>query len=283
MRGFTNRQPSVVSSIVRGPRSHAPSALSITYGARVIDSTPPATNTSPSPAPIACAALFTAWRPEPHSRFTVCPATSTGSPARRAAMRATLRLSSPRRSRSRARRPRSGPGRSRSARRSRRSRRRRDRRGGRSRARRRSARSGSGPRRRSRPPGAGAGGHEPWPDCGTGTGRTSPASEGHVHPSVARPCPPPRRARPRGGARRRRLRRRLVGPPSGPTAAPSTAPAASEAAGSRGPPLPSGHHRASDRCRRHRAAGGHPRRVRAARDGDEPSCRSSRSTATAGR
>ena len=95
MRGFTNRQPSVVSSIVRGPRSHAPSALSITYGARVIDSTPPATNTSPSPAPIAWAALFTAWRPEPHSRLTVCPATSTGSPARRAAMRATLRLSSP--------------------------------------------------------------------------------------------------------------------------------------------------------------------------------------------
>ena len=83
MRGFTNRQPSVVSSIVRAPRSHAPSALSITYGARVIDSTPPATNTSPSPAPIAWAALFTAWRPDPHSRFTVCPATSTGSPASR--------------------------------------------------------------------------------------------------------------------------------------------------------------------------------------------------------
>ena len=95
IRGLTNRQPSVVSSIARAPRSQAPSALSITYGARVIDSTPPAMNTSPSPAPIACAAEFTACSPEPHSRLTVCPATSTGSPARSAAMRATLRLSSP--------------------------------------------------------------------------------------------------------------------------------------------------------------------------------------------
>ena len=63
IRGLTNRQPSVVSSIARAPRSQAPSALSITYGARVIDSTPPAMNTSPSPAPIAWAAEFTACRP----------------------------------------------------------------------------------------------------------------------------------------------------------------------------------------------------------------------------
>src|SRR5436190_1042315 len=58
-------------------------------------STPPAMNTSPSPALIACAALAAAWRPEPHSRFTVWPGTSTGSPARSKAIRATLRLSSP--------------------------------------------------------------------------------------------------------------------------------------------------------------------------------------------
>ena len=95
MRGFTNRQPRVVSSIARGPRSQGPSALSITYGARVMDSTPPAMNTSPSPAAIACAALLTAWSPDPHRRLTVWPATSTGSPASSAAMRATLRLSSP--------------------------------------------------------------------------------------------------------------------------------------------------------------------------------------------
>ena len=67
----------------------------MTYGARVIDSTPPAMNTSPSPTAIAWAAELIACNPEPHSRLTVSPATSTGSPARRAAMRATLRLSSP--------------------------------------------------------------------------------------------------------------------------------------------------------------------------------------------
>src|SRR5205823_8128749 len=33
--------------------------------------------------------------PEPHNRFTVCPGTSTGSPAKSRAIRATLRLSSP--------------------------------------------------------------------------------------------------------------------------------------------------------------------------------------------
>ena len=73
----------------------APPALAMTYGARVIDSTPPATKTSPSPTMIAWAAALIACRPEPHSRLTVWPATSTGSPASSAAMRATLRLSSP--------------------------------------------------------------------------------------------------------------------------------------------------------------------------------------------
>src|SRR6476659_6050546 len=67
----------------------------MTYGARVMFSTPPATNASPSPALIACAALAIACSPEPQRRFTVCPGTSTGKPASNAAIRATLRLSSP--------------------------------------------------------------------------------------------------------------------------------------------------------------------------------------------
>ena len=40
-------------------------------------------------------ALRTASSPLPHSRFTVCPGTETGSPASSSAMRPTLRLSSP--------------------------------------------------------------------------------------------------------------------------------------------------------------------------------------------
>src|SRR5438477_357662 len=58
-------------------------------------STPPAMNRSPCPLQIASAALLSAWRLEPHSRFTVCPGTSTGKPARSVAIRATFRLSSP--------------------------------------------------------------------------------------------------------------------------------------------------------------------------------------------
>ena len=67
----------------------------MTYGARVIDSTPPPMNTSPSPTAIAWAAVLTACSPEPHSRLTVSPPTSTGKPASSSAIRATLRLSSP--------------------------------------------------------------------------------------------------------------------------------------------------------------------------------------------
>ena len=71
------------------------SGLAITSGARLMDSTPPAMKRSPSPAAIACAAPTTAERPEAQRRFTVTPATESGSPARSAAIRATLRLSSP--------------------------------------------------------------------------------------------------------------------------------------------------------------------------------------------
>ena len=50
---------------------------------------------SPSPVLTARAACTTASIPEPHRRLTVTPLTSTGNPASNAAMRATLRLSSP--------------------------------------------------------------------------------------------------------------------------------------------------------------------------------------------
>ena len=53
--GFGKRQPSVVSQIVWLPRGNACSGFAITSGARVIDSTPPATKRSPSPA-------ITAWQ-----------------------------------------------------------------------------------------------------------------------------------------------------------------------------------------------------------------------------
>ena len=67
----------------------------MTSGARDIDSTPPATKRSPSPAAIAWQAPTTAESPEAQSRLTVTPATESGSPASSAAIRATFRLSSP--------------------------------------------------------------------------------------------------------------------------------------------------------------------------------------------
>src|SRR5262249_57494296 len=49
-RGFGNRQPSVVSYMTRSPRGNALSGFAVVNGARDIDSTPPATKRSPSPA-----------------------------------------------------------------------------------------------------------------------------------------------------------------------------------------------------------------------------------------
>src|SRR4030067_1058226 len=95
IRGLVKRQPTVLSALAGGGRSPAAVGLSTPYGARVMLSTPPATKASPSAALIACAALATAWSPEPHRRLMVWPGTSTGYPAGRAATRATLRLSSP--------------------------------------------------------------------------------------------------------------------------------------------------------------------------------------------
>jgi hypothetical protein len=88
------RQPIVVSS-TRVARENAESAFGITNGARDMLSTPPASISSASPDLIARAAVPSASSPEPHSRLTVEPGTSSGSPASSADMRATLRLSSP--------------------------------------------------------------------------------------------------------------------------------------------------------------------------------------------
>ena len=71
------------------------SGLSTTHGARLIDSTPPTRTTSASPVSIARLACIAASRLEPQRRLTVLPGTLVGRPASSAAMRATLRLSSP--------------------------------------------------------------------------------------------------------------------------------------------------------------------------------------------
>jgi hypothetical protein len=91
---LTKRHPIVVSWI-SVDREYGDSAFGITNGARLMLSTPPAMTRSASPARIARAAIATASKPEPHSRFTVPPGTCTGRSASRPAMRATFRLSSP--------------------------------------------------------------------------------------------------------------------------------------------------------------------------------------------
>src|SRR5437016_13056627 len=93
-RGFGNRHPKVVSHAVRFPIPPSRS-FGTAYGARVMLSTPPATNTSPSPVLMARAAAVIAARPDEQRRLKVRPATETGKPARRGAIRATLRLYSP--------------------------------------------------------------------------------------------------------------------------------------------------------------------------------------------
>ena len=78
-----------------GFREYAVSGLGSTNGARLMLSTPPAMIRSASPARIARAAMPTASRPDPQSRLMVLPGASIGRSASRAAIRATLRLSSP--------------------------------------------------------------------------------------------------------------------------------------------------------------------------------------------
>ena len=95
MRSLTSRQPSVVDTAVTLPAGNARDGFGSTHGARVIDSTPPATTTSASPDSIAREPIIAASSEEPQSRFTVVAGTDTGSPASSTAIRPTLRLSSP--------------------------------------------------------------------------------------------------------------------------------------------------------------------------------------------
>src|SRR4051812_23221354 len=92
--GLVNRQPRELSTTSPG-RAHGVPGLAITQGARVIDSTPPAMTTSACPVSTACAADTIACNPLAHSRLTVNPGVVSGRPASSAAIRATLRLSSP--------------------------------------------------------------------------------------------------------------------------------------------------------------------------------------------
>jgi len=56
--------------------------LFISFCTHEIDSTPPATNASASPAMMRCAASAIVCRPEEQKRLTVAPGTLTGQPAR---------------------------------------------------------------------------------------------------------------------------------------------------------------------------------------------------------
>src|SRR5262249_45614003 len=69
--GCGERQPGVESALDGTPRAYASLGFSITSGPRVMLSTPPATNSSPWPLQMACAAAFTACSPLPHRRLTV--------------------------------------------------------------------------------------------------------------------------------------------------------------------------------------------------------------------
>jgi len=77
------------------PAGKGLAGLGRTQGARVIDSTPPTTTTSASPVSMAREPIIAASRLDPQSRLTVVAGTETGRPARRTAIRPTLRLSSP--------------------------------------------------------------------------------------------------------------------------------------------------------------------------------------------
>ena len=95
MRGFTSRQPRVVECRVSCARVKPRSGFISTHGARLIDSTPPATQIEASPTAIARFASTAASMPEPQRRLTVAAGTLVGSSASSTAMRATLRFSSP--------------------------------------------------------------------------------------------------------------------------------------------------------------------------------------------
>src|SRR5690349_25106084 len=78
MFSLTRRQPSVVDTAVTLPAGNARDGFGSTHGARVIDSTPPATTTSASPDSIVREALIAASSDDQQSRLTVVDGISTG-------------------------------------------------------------------------------------------------------------------------------------------------------------------------------------------------------------
>lgn len=72
--GCVIRQPIAVFHMVGLPEAgHALAGFSTTYGARLIDSTPPASTMRASPDSIALDPCTTASTEEPHRRLTVTP------------------------------------------------------------------------------------------------------------------------------------------------------------------------------------------------------------------
>ena len=80
----------IVSTISACPRREPSRAPGRTYGARVIDSIPPATTTSTSPARIIWSASAIAVVPDRHTLSTFSAGTSLGIPAAIAACRAVI-------------------------------------------------------------------------------------------------------------------------------------------------------------------------------------------------
>ena len=69
IRSLTSRQPRVVDTAVTLPAGNPREGLGSTHGARVIDSTPPATTTSASPVSMLREPSIAASRDDPQSRF----------------------------------------------------------------------------------------------------------------------------------------------------------------------------------------------------------------------
>ncbi len=92
---FTRRQPRVVEASVMSPAGYGFSVLGSTQGARDIDSAPPTSINSASPALIWREAMIAASSEDPHNRLTEVPGIETGNPASRVPIRAMLRFSSP--------------------------------------------------------------------------------------------------------------------------------------------------------------------------------------------
>src|SRR5665213_1657775 len=80
IRGLTMRQPRVVEYSVSWPAGYAREGLSSTHGARLIDSTPPATARLTSPQRIARVAWIAASSLEPQRRLKVTAVTEVGRP-----------------------------------------------------------------------------------------------------------------------------------------------------------------------------------------------------------